>query len=568
VKATKTTRKQAVSAEPARSPSWLWPFAGALMIALVAYWPALNGPFIFDDIHLPFNDPNAATAGPRLWLGGVRPLLMLTYWINFLVSGTHAISYHVGNLLLHALTAVLVFFILRRLLDLANIQLDHRLSALFGAGLFLLHPLQTESVAYVAGRSEVVAGLFYAAAWLVFLNHFKAPTTVWTAIQIMLLTGAGLLGKESAISVPAILFLTDLYWNPATLGQQVRSRLKLYVPILAGGFLAALYILRGLASATSAGFGVTGLTPATYALTQCRVILTYIRLFIFPVGQNGDWGLPFFHSLTDGGAWIYVLAMAGFIALIAWTCRRAKLLSFGLLVFLVLLLPTSSVVPIKDAIAERRVYVPIIGLILASIWALDFFRPRMQTFRTIAACVLVLAAALTFERNEVWSSDLLLWQDSAKKSPLNGRAHMGLGDAYLVRGRCADAAKEFEAVQRYEGPSDEMTTNLAASYQCNHQTDLALKTLRGVVARRPNAGFYAQIGYLEALLNHGDESMAALNQAIALDPRNALAYAYRGVLYITLGDRTKALADLQHSLEIAPGNKTAADGLAMLLRQR
>ena len=120
--------------------------------------------------------------------------------------------------------------------------------------------------------------------------------------------------------------------------------------------------------------------------------------------------------------------------------------------------------------------------------------------------VLVLAAALTFERNEVWSSDLLLWQDSAEKSPLNGRAHMGLGDAYLVRGRCEEAAKEFEAVQRYEGPSDEMTTNLAASYQCNHQTDLALKTLRGVVARRPNAGFYAQIGYLEALLNHGDES--------------------------------------------------------------
>ena len=360
--------------------AWYWLALGALLAAIVAYQPALEGPFLFDDLHLPFTDPHAATAGPGLWIGGVRPVLMATYWFNYLTSGTRLVPYHLTGLLLHTLTAILVFFVLRRLLDLAKVKLDRRLCALFGAGLFLLHPLQTESVAYIAGRSEVVAGLFYAAAWLVFLNHFQSATTFATAAKILILTGAAVLGKESAISVPAVLFLTDLYWNPAPLDRQLRSRLKLYLPIVIGGGLAAIWILRGLIGAESAGFGIAGLTPATYALTQCKVILTYIRLFLFPIGQNGDWNLPFFHSLTDHNAWIYVSGMAGFAALIAVTYKRAKLLSFGLLIFLVLLLPTSSVVPIKDAIAERRLYVPITGLILGLIWALDYFQPKMQTF--------------------------------------------------------------------------------------------------------------------------------------------------------------------------------------------
>ena len=566
-KASKTTRKPAAAPAPAIATPWFWPVMAMLLAATIAYWPALGGPFTFDDVHLPFEDRNAANAGPALWIGGVRPVLMLTYWANYVMSGTHVVSYHLVSLLFHIITAVLVYFLLRRILNLADIGLDRRWCAFFGAGLFLLHPLQTESVAYIAGRSEEVAGLFYVAAWLVFLKHFKSPTTWWTALQILLLTGAAVLGKESAISVPAILVLTDFYWNPAPLGQQVRSRLKLYVPIVTGGLLAAIWILRGLRGATSAGFGLAGLTPLTYALTQCRVIPTYIRLYLIPLGQNGDWGLRFFQSLTDGGAVFYVVLMVVFAAIIVWTYTRAKLLSFGLLVFLVLLLPTSSVVPVKDALAERRVYVPVIGLILASIWAFDYFRPKAQTFLAVAGCLLAASPALTYHRNFVWSSPLLLWQDSIAGNRENGRAHLGLGVVYLTSGKCPDAIREFQEVERIQGKGIEIQTNLGAAYQCSRQPDLALKELQEVITKRPTANLYAQIGYLDAISEHIPEAMTALNHALELDPRNALALAYRGVLYYAAGNLHLAYEDLHLALEIDPGNQAAQAGMAKLERR-
>ena len=143
---------QATEKRAAGNRRWLW-LPGVLLITALAYWPALNGTFIFDDYHLPFSDPGAATAGARFWIGGVRPLLMATYWANYALSGTAYRTYHAGNLLLHGATAVLVYFLLRRLLELAGIRTRQQMLALFGAGIFLLHPLQTESVAYMAGRS-------------------------------------------------------------------------------------------------------------------------------------------------------------------------------------------------------------------------------------------------------------------------------------------------------------------------------------------------------------------------------------------------------------------------------
>jgi hypothetical protein len=567
-KPSKASRKPAAVYAPAIATSWFWPVMALLLAAIISYWPALGGPFTFDDVHLPFEDRNAATAGPGFWIGGVRPVLMLTYWANYLMSGTHVVSYHLVSLLLHVITAVLVYFLLRRILDLTDITLDRRWCAFFGAGLFLLHPLQTESVAYVAGRSEVVAGLFYVAAWLVFLKHFRSQTTWWTALQILLLTGAAVLGKESAISVPAILVITDFYWNPLPVGQQVRSRLKLYLPIVTGGLLAAIWILRSLRGATSAGFGIAGLTPLTYALTQCRVIPTYIRLYLIPLGQNGDWGLRFFQSLTDGGAAFYVVLMVLLAAIIVWTYSRAKLLSFGLLIFLVALLPASSVVPVKDALAERRVYIPVIGLILASIWAFDYFRPKAQTFLVVAGCLLAASAALTYNRNFVWSSEALLWQDSVAGNPDNARAHLGLGDAYLVGRKCADAVREFQAMGRVNGMGIEVKTNLAAAYQCDHQNEQALKMLREVVVTNPTSGLYAQIGYLEAVSEHIPEAMTAMNRALELDPRNAQALAYRGVLYYTGGDHRRAYEDLHLALEIEPDNEAAQAGMAKLERRQ
>ncbi len=567
--------ERAIAPEPGAIRRWWWLWLTILpAITALVYWPALKGPFVFDDFHLPFNDPNASTAGAPFWIGGVRPALMATYWLNFAISGKQPMAYHIGNLLLHALTTWLVFLLLRRLLELAGVQSDQKLMALFGAGLFLLHPLQTESVAYIAGRSEEVAGLFLVAAWLVFVKNFGSATRMITALEILLLDGIALAGKESAISLPAILLLTDIYWNPASLSGQLRNRAKLYIPIILGGMLATVRILRTLRAGTGAGFSQNVVTPGLYALTQCRVIPTYIRMFFFPVGQNGDWKLRFFTSLTDRAAWVYVLVMLTFVALIVRTYRKARLFSFGLAAFLIMLLPTSSVVPVIDAVAERRMYVPIIGLILASIWLIVHFRPRLQilhgerNLRIALALLLSLEAGLSFERSRLWGNDILFWANSAEGNPENTRALLGLGDAYIFQGKCMDGVRVYRNLEQRVGATEEVEANLANAYQCNRQPDLALGVLRALVAKIPTAAKYAQIGYLEAASGHVEDALEAIRKSLELDPRNANAYAYRGVIQLVRGNQAEGTVDLTRALEIEPENVTARYGMEMLKGKR
>lgn len=567
--------KRVAASKPRSDVDWWWLWLAILpAITLFVYWPALKGPFFFDDYHLPFNDPNVAVAGARFWIGGVRPALMATYWLNFIISGNQPMAYHIGNLLLHAITTWLVFLLLKRLLELAAVDTNRRLLAIFGAGLFLLHPLQTESVAYIAGRSEEVAGFFFVAAWLVFVKNFGSPLKLLAALEILLFAGLAVAGKESAISLPVVLFLTDVYWNPATLTEQLRSRAKLHVPIVLGGLLAAARILSSLNGSAVAGFGMSGVTPALYALTQCRVIPLYIRMFLFPVGQNGDWRLPFFTSLTDHAAWLYALLMLAFVVLIIWTCRKARLFSFGLAVFLITLLPTSSIIPIIDAIAERRVYIPIIGLILATIWLIVHFRARLQilhrerNLRVALLLVLTVEAALSFQRNQLWGSDILFWANSAVGNPQNTRALLGLGFADVLRGKCADGIRVLRDLERRVGPTEEVESVLANAYQCDRQPGAALGILQTLVATHPSAARYAQIGYLEAASGSSEDALEAIRKSLALDPRHANAYAYRGVIQLTLGKQVEGAADLRTALEIEPDNVTAKYGVGLLKGSR
>jgi len=570
----KATSKSSTAVPPAvvvsTGRSWLWAklFAAALLLAGVVYLPSLNGPVLFDDFHLPFSDPNAARMPARFWIGGVRPLLMVTYWLNYAISGTATLSYHAFNLLIHAAAVVVVFFVLQRLLKLASIEKNAFLFSLFGAGLFLLHPLQSESTAYIAGRSELVSGLFVVSAWLVFLNHFEDRTTMATVLTILLLTAAALLGKESAISLPALLLVTDLYWNRDSLHDQIRDRWKLYAPIIVGGLLAAAAIIRSLDSAPSAGLSLENVTPFRYALTQCRVVLTYLRLFLIPAGQSGDWQIPFYSSFADNGAWLFVLGMLILVGGIVWSFRRSRLFSFGLLVFLLVLLPTSSVIPIKDALAERRMYIAIIGLILAVVAILDRLQLDPGALTVGAITLLSFAAILTFQRSQVWGDDTVFWQDVLKKDPGNKRAHIDLANSFMRHRRFTEAMAEDDVLDKMDGVTERTLLSRVAVYEVMQNYELALDMLHKTAAMHPTSSTYTELGHLEAYLGHIPESFAAFALALKLDPKYAPAHAQRGMIYLATGDNARASVDFQEALKSEPYNEIAMTGLSKLAGSR
>lgn len=526
-----------------RSLLWLWLFVGGAAVCLSVFSRALKGMFVFDDYHLPFTDPNAANAPASFWMGGVRPLVSATYWLNFLISGLDPLSYHVLNVLLHAAAGTVVFFVLNQILAIAGLRARASWWPLFGAAVFLLHPLQTESVDYIAGRSEVVYGLFFFAAWLVFLRHFESDTSLVVSAKVLLLFIAAVLGKESAVGLPAILLVTDLYWGQGSLRARLARRYKLYLPLLFCGILGAIVILRGFAASTSVGTAAAGVNPFQYAITQCRSILLYLRLFFLPGQQSADWQLPFFHSLTDGFAWVYVLGLVSLVAGAVWLFPRLRLASFGLAVFLLALAPTSSFVPIRDALAERRMYVPMIGLIITVIGVFIHLRIQKTTLAAVMIVPLAVFAWLSFERSLVWSSDLLLWQDALRANPRNARAHLGVGSALLMAGDCAGAAREFSTIVAEEGWESIARWNLAVAYQCNNQLPAALALFRTLAVINPTALVYNRIGFLEARLGNPEQAVSAFDHALQIDPSNAEASASRRSLMSDLSDSAHRLTD-------------------------
>ena len=211
---------------------------------------------------------------------------------------------------LHFLGSVAIALVAARLLDLSGTTGRARaiLSVIAGA-LFLLHPLQTESVAYVASRSEVLSVLLYFSAFAVFLYRRTESMTILRAMAIVVLFAAAISTKEHTLTLAALLLLADYYWG---LGG-IRKNGLLYGILAVAGAWGGFTVWRILKAAPTAGFQVPGLTPASYFFTQCRVIWTYVRLFFLPFGQNVDPDVAVSHSIVEHGA---IFGLVGLAALV------------------------------------------------------------------------------------------------------------------------------------------------------------------------------------------------------------------------------------------------------------
>ena len=533
----------------------------------------LNGPFVFDDSYLPFRVPNFPN-DLRFWIGANRPLLMLSYWLNFQISATDTLWYHIYNVLLHIANSFLVFLIVRKVLSFPAAQEGLRpdearnlLLSVFSAGVFLLHPVQTESVAYVASRSETLSVFFFLAAFALFLYRNSVAVSWRIAIGVLLLYGAAVSVKEHTVALIAVLLLTDYFWNPGFSLAGIRKNWRLYIPVALGACAGTVLVWRVLSRASTAGFNIKEFTWYQYFFTECRAFFLYLRLFFLPVNQNADYMFPISRTITDRGAIFGLLGILLLIALAVRFRRRYRLASYGFFVYLALLAPTSSFVPIQDAVAERRLYLPMIGMLIMLAELLQRLPVQRRVLAATMAVALVLAGAFTYERNRVWTSDVALWQDTVRKSPQNPRAHFQLAYAYhFEANRCELALPEYAAVDRIAGPAYDKRYSLlidwAEAYECAGQVDEALAKLRQAATLEPGAHVYEEIGTISAKHDRFDEALDAFAIAEKIDPNYALTYANRGALYEKMKQYLPAIENYKRALALDGSIQAAAAGLA------
>ena len=431
-----------------RAAPWLL-LTAVLASTAAAYRPALAGPFVLDDwgsieANMRLRTPDAVRfPAPLEMLGPDRRLTEVTFALDLREAGLDPVRFHVVGLLLHLAAVVAAFSFLSSLLRRSGHPRPRTL-ALGVAGLFALHPIQAESVAYAAQRSEVLASLLYLVA-LALLDRAASAWPGWRGALSWAGGGAawllGMGAKTIAISAPGAFLLEQAVVAPAPergagpLRRRAARALLLAAPLLALAAWSASLHFRSFEATPGggAGFTATALGAGAYFLTQLRVQWLYLRLLAWPDALAFD--RAFAPSTGPDGA---VLAAGAGIAVLlgiaGWLWLRAersdgprpaeRLGAFGILFWFVALSPTSSFVPVADLAVEHRVYLACLGPFLAATVGADAMlhrllpRPRAAAAGAALAVTVLLALGLALHsRARVWSSAEALWEAAATASP-------------------------------------------------------------------------------------------------------------------------------------------------------
>ena len=574
--------------------------AGALV-----YGNSLSGPLLFDDetsilrntqirqlspLSVPLRPPaDTPVAG--------RPLVNLTFALNYAFGGLDVTGYHVVNVALHLLAALVLYGIVRRTLRVPRVgpllAQDADLVALAAALVWVVHPLNTETVSYITERTEGLMGLCYLTTVYASLRAATAARAgLWTVVAV-LASAAGMASKESMVTVPVVVMLFDRIFLYGSWREAWSERKRLYAGLVLTWAVLALLMLSG--SRTSVGFG-TGVTVGTYLLNQLDLVARYLWLSVWPQALVLDYGLPRPLALSDvlvPGAVVVALGLLTLVAL--W---KRPLVGFLGAWFFITLAPTSSIVPIATEVgAERRMYLPLAALAVGAVLLVRWVfvagdqaarRARWRLAWAVVGVVCLLLGVRTVLRNQEYRSRLVMAQTIVDRRP-HGRgrffladelirvgqheqavaqlklavadypqAHFGLATEMLAGGRMAEAVTEAETFIRLVPNSPVVNAArdlMGQALALEGRLDLAAEQFSLLTRATPrDPGPFVRLGNIRLRQRRFDEGISHYLSALRLRPDDPEILKQLGLAFSAANRLDEAVGAFGRGVEVRPND--------------
>ncbi len=582
-----------------KPPLFIYQLTLIIIVSILLYLYTVGNNFVYDDTFTVANNylirswhrvPTIFTSDYFTAAGELsyRPLVTLTYFIDYTLWHLNPLGYHLTNLLLHCLNAVLLFFLLIRLLPVVEIGTCKESNSAYPKNsetpvlrsaatrtsipfivsiVFCSHPLLAEAVNAISYREDLLATTFYFSAFLFYLRASQQRSPLWYAISLVCYF-MGLFSKETTITFPALIIMYDFLCRRKT--RLTYTIIRYYT----GYFLMSVFylLLRFVFLHNPAESGILYPQGSLWVnvLTMSKVLASYIKLLFFPINLNADYVVPYTSFPTEIS---FLLSLLLIISVIIITYRLffySKILFFSVLWFFITLLPVMNIIPIENIMAERYLCIPLAGFCILGGFLLNKISTADTNRRFLNSCGFTLMISIiligfswqTCHISKIWFNEPSFLTITAKKSPQSARAHNNLGVLYKKMGFIDAAIREYTTAIQIKPGYSEAHSNLANAYIDKGYFKEAITEYKRSIEISPfNETAHFNLGVAYGKMGLSRNAEIEYENVIRINNNNPHAHNNLGNIYEDRNLMEKAMAEYKLSLSIDQDNAIAHNNM-------
>jgi tetratricopeptide (TPR) repeat protein len=552
--------------------------ASLVIATLVAYEPVRKNDFVgYDDPTYITDNPNVnkgitvdsvIRAFTKPYVANWHPLTWLSHILDCEIYGLNALGHHITSVLIHTANSVLLFWVLRRMTRAAW-------ASAFAAGMFAVHPVHVESVAWVSERKDVLSGLFWMLTMLAYARYAERPNFK-RYVFVLLAYMMGMMSKPMVVTLPFVLLLLD-YWPLERIRRQRTEdgqRTEVAFQKESMGWLIIekipLFALSGILCVITfivqkGGGAVIALEKIPLGYRIANMFFSYIRYIgktIWPSRLAVIYPHPHIHP-TEATAVICALLLVLLTVLSIDIGRRRKYIAVGWLWYVGTLVPVIGLVQVgTQGIADKYMYLPMAGLLIIASWAVkDFIANRRRlkiAAAALAAAVLFCSVILTRVQVRHWQNNITLFEYATKVTEDNSRAETSYGIALAAAGRLDEAVLHLSNAIRTNPTNPEAINYLGKVFLNEGKIIEAIERFTELIKIEPDsAEAYYNLGMALGMQGKNDDAIKCFARVIELDAKYPDIDKRMGTALLSAGKPNEAIEYLQKSLQINPDEAVA-----------